>query len=58
MPRPGDVASDGDHMGIVSGTNTTISATPGQGVVENDWGFRSCGAGNKSKTRFYTHEGD
>jgi RHS repeat-associated protein len=39
-PQPGDVASDGNHVGIVSGSGMTISATPMNGVVENDWGFR------------------
>ena len=55
MPTPGDVATDGQHMGIVSSDNTTISATPGEGVVENDWGFRKKGAGSKDATRFYTY---
>lgn len=40
-PKPGDVISNGSHAGIVSNTNRTISATPGNGVVENDWGFRN-----------------
>lgn len=51
-PRPGDVVSDGGHVGIYSplkdGRPGTISAaspdTPGAaddgGVVHNDWGFR------------------
>ena len=55
MPTPGDVATDGGHMGIVSGDNTTISATPEAGVVENDWGFREKGMGNRKDTRFYTY---
>lgn len=45
-PQPGDIAaikqnySDASgHVGIVSGPNSTISATNDQ-VVENDWGFR------------------
>lgn len=54
-PKPGDIATDGKHMGIVSGSNATISATDGQGVVENDWGFRMRGSGLKSKTRFYKY---
>jgi hypothetical protein len=40
-PKPGDVASDGKHMGIVSGEGTTISASSeAEKVVKNDWGFR------------------
>ncbi|HBL58676.1 MAG TPA: hypothetical protein DDZ80_09215 [Cyanobacteria bacterium UBA8803] len=46
-PQPGDVAaiainySDASgHVAIVSGPNTTISATANE-VVENDWGFRA-----------------
>ena len=54
-PKPGDIATNGEHMGIVSGNNTTISATCDQGVVENDWGFRIKGAGRKDKTKFYTY---
>lgn len=45
-PQPGDVAaiahdySDASgHVAIVSGPNSSISAT-GEEVVENDWGFR------------------
>lgn len=38
-PQAGDIATDGKHVGIVSGKNKTISATEGK-VVENDWGFR------------------
>lgn len=39
-PEPGDIVSDGDHMGIVSGDNTTISASSTENkVVENDFGF-------------------
>lgn len=41
-PRPGDIASNGDHVAIVSGDGTTISASSDTGtVVENDWGFRA-----------------
>ncbi len=42
-PKPGDVASDGGHVGIVSDTGKTISASSASNakkVVENDWGFR------------------
>lgn len=40
-PRPGDIASDGKHMGVVSGPGTTISASSKENkVVENNWGFR------------------
>ena len=42
--QPGDVGSDGSHVGIYGGDNKTISASlralpPGK-VVRNDWGFR------------------
>lgn len=41
-PRPGDVATDGVHAGIVSGEATTTSVSSKTGrVVENDWGFRT-----------------
>jgi len=45
-PLPGDVATNGTHVGIVSGKVKTLSVTsiernPDYGrVVENDWGFR------------------
>ena len=49
--------TEGTHVGIVSSDKTTISATPEDGVVENDWGFRETGSsGNKNRTRFYTYE--
>ena len=38
---PGDVASFSGHVGIVSGNGLTISATLHNGVVRNDWGFRT-----------------
>jgi len=38
--NPGDIITDGKHVGIVSGTGTTISASTAKGIVENDWGFR------------------
>ena len=40
-PFPGDVASFNGHVGIVIGNGLTISATLYDGVVRNDWGFRS-----------------
>ena len=40
-PMPGDVASFSGHVGIVSGNGLTISATLHNGVVRNDWGFRT-----------------
>jgi hypothetical protein len=46
-PQPGDVAAvkhaswdASGHVGIVVGSNKTVSATPEDGVVHNDWGFR------------------
>lgn len=38
---PGDIVTDGKHIGIISGPKKTISATLHDGVVENDWGWRS-----------------
>ncbi|KAI0231762.1 MFS-type transporter SLC18B1 [Lamellibrachia satsuma] len=38
-PKPGDIAAYGGHVGIVTGPDTTISATAAN-IVENDWGFR------------------
>lgn len=40
-PMPGDIASFQGHVGIVYGNGLTISATLRDGVVRNDWGFRS-----------------
>ena len=37
--QKGDLIADQGHVGIVSGTSQTISASP-SGVVENNWGFR------------------
>lgn len=57
-PQPGDIASNGHHVGIVSGNETTISASASGEVVENDWGFRKDGEeGAKSKTRFFRYTG-
>jgi len=39
--KPGDIITDGGHMGIVSGSKSTISASAKEfKVVNNDWGFR------------------
>ena len=53
VPQPGDVAAvrsdDLDasgHVGIVAGPGKTVSATPSDGVVHNDWGFRASQEGN------------
>jgi RHS repeat-associated protein len=40
-PMPGDVASFNGHVGIVFRYGLTISATLRDGVVRNDWGFRT-----------------
>jgi len=53
-PQIGDVATDGSHIGIVSGKSTTISAAGSGIVVENDWGFRQ---GQKAEPRFYRYVG-
>ncbi|MBE6385895.1 MAG: hypothetical protein E7048_09570 [Lentisphaerae bacterium] len=40
-PRIGNICTDGQHIEIVSGKSTTISAsTLTNTIVENDWGFR------------------
>ena len=52
-PKTGDVASDGKHVGIVSGVETTVSASSREDkVVENDWGFRSGQAGKITFRRY------
>ncbi|MBE6373534.1 MAG: hypothetical protein E7055_15875 [Lentisphaerae bacterium] len=57
-PKPGDIAADGAHVGIVSGNGKTISASIFTGtVVENGWGFRK----NRSPApnmRFFRYTGD
>ena len=47
VPQPGDVASNGAHVGIVTGAGKTVSVTSREDrpeeyghVVENNWGFR------------------
>jgi hypothetical protein len=60
-PLPGDVASNGRHVGIVSGTGNTVSVTtrdpdaPDYGrVVETRWGFR---LGNSEEMTFWRYVG-
>lgn len=55
--RPGDVLTDGDHVGIYvpgpKGEDMTVSAAAwdrGNAVVHNDWGFR--GEGRMIARRF------
>ena len=41
--KPGDIITNGSHMGIISGQKKTISASSKvfvNKVVENDWGWR------------------
>ena len=45
---PGDIVTDGTHMGIIAGNEQTISAAYDE-VVENDWGYR----GNEKRTLKY-----
>lgn len=56
-PMPGDVASNGTHVGIVSGDRKTISVTSrgdrAGHVVENDWGFRE----GQNDVTFWRHAG-
>ncbi len=40
---PGDVISNGTHVGIIEKWGSTISATPANGVTKSDWGFRKEG---------------
>ena len=58
-PKPGDIAADGEHVGIVSGKGKTISASIITGrVVENDWGFRGKNRSPAPNMRFYRYTGD
>lgn len=56
-PKLGDIAADGEHVGIVSGKAKTISASSIEHkVVENDWGFHE---GKPQKNvRFYRYIGE
>lgn len=39
---PGDIVTDGHHIGIISAPQKTISASFSEGkVVENNWGWRA-----------------
>jgi cell wall-associated NlpC family hydrolase len=38
--QPGDLLAFRGHVGIATGPETSISASPYDGVVENKWGFR------------------
>ena len=52
-PKPGDVASYDGHVGVVSGDDTTVSASSNEGkVVENDWGFRTSQKGKVTFRRY------
>jgi len=54
-PMPGDVVSNGAHVGIVSGKGKTVSASSKTGrVVETDWGFRSM----QEPVSFWRHKGE
>ena len=58
-PQPGDIAADGQHVGIVSGKGKTISASIITGtVVENDWGFRGENNTPSPNMRFFRYTGD
>ena len=40
-PQPGDIITDGHHVGIVSDIpKNTVSGATAIGVVENNWGYR------------------
>lgn len=57
-PRIGDICTDGEHVGIVSGKSTTISAsTLTNTVVENDWGFRGNTDRPQPNVKFYRYNG-
>lgn len=50
---PGDIITDGEHIGIISGVRKVISASAVEGrVVENDWGWRQEQA---SKIKIYRY---
>jgi hypothetical protein len=54
-PMPGDVVSNGAHVGIVSGKGKTVSASSKTGhVVENDWGFKPM----QEPVSFWRHKGE
>lgn len=39
---PGDIITNGSHIGIISGPQKTISASSIENkIVENDWGWRN-----------------
>ena len=59
IPQFGDIAADGQHVGIVSGKGKTISASIITGkVVENDWGFRGKDKTPTPNMRFFRYTGD
>ncbi|MDQ1924876.1 RHS repeat-associated core domain-containing protein, partial [Massilia pseudoviolaceinigra] len=39
--QAGDIIAYKGHVGIATGSNTTISASSKFGKIENDWGFRA-----------------
>jgi len=56
-PKPGDICTTTHHIGIVSGSGTTISASSKDNkIVENDWGFRN-EQGNGGDVKFYRYVG-
>ena len=58
-PKPGDIATNSIHVGIVSGKGTTISAsTETNTVVENSWGFRTKSKKPSVGMRFFRYTGD
>lgn len=59
IPKPGDIAADGQHVGIVSENRKTISASIITGkVVENDWGFREKNRIADKNMRFFRYTGE
>ena len=58
-PKPGDIAADGFHVGIVSGNGKTVSASIITGrVEENDWGFRGKNGRPSRGVRFFRYTGE
>ena len=52
--EPGDIVTDGKHIGIIAGNEQTISATYDE-IVENDWGYRK----NQKKTlKYFRYSGN
>lgn len=55
--QPGDIITDGQHVGIISGPSLTISASSAESkIVENDWGWRYGTRGDMTIFRYDYYE--